>query len=95
MDQITEIMANALTRLIKDDFGLPIHAFSVASNGSIFLAQYEESPSQGLDITILYERINDDTFLFPINIVFVGASGKAARMVIERTGDEGSLQYLN
>ena len=95
-DQLTNIMANALTRLINDNFGLPIHVFSISVNGSILVCRYEQSlVHSGLDVEICYEKYCDDIFLVPINLMFIGATGKAARIVIERAGEEGSLQYLS
>ena len=96
IDQVTNIIANAVRHLIDNDFGLPIHVFSTSSNGSIFLCRYEKSPAHtGLEIEVLYENFRDDVFLIPINFMFIGASGKTARMVIERVGDDGPLQYLS
>ena len=96
MGQVTNIIANAVTHLIDNNFGLPIHVFSTSSNGSIFLCRYEKSPAHtGLEIEVLYENFRDDVFLIPINLMFIGASGKTARMVIERVGDDEPLQYIS
>jgi len=96
IDQLTNTIANALTCLISEDFGLPIHVFSMSSNGSILVGRYEQSLSHsGLDVEILFEKYCDDAFLVPINLMFIGATGQAARIVIERVGEEGSLQYLS
>ncbi len=92
MENIGNQIAQAIDDLITEqEFEVPLYVASIAANGSAFVFHYRwanpEHPEEGLDADVVAEHVVGDGFIFPINFMFVDATGeRAARLVVNQKG---------
>jgi hypothetical protein len=90
MEDLVEKIAHAIDELITEQaFEVPIYVASIAANGStlVFHCHWtdQEHPEKGFDADIVTEHNVEPGFQFPINIMFVDATGeRATRMVMSQ-----------
>jgi hypothetical protein len=74
---------SAIDELIQKGFQFPIHFAAIAINGSVIAGVFKDAPAgERRDCEVLTKHILDAGFELPINVMYVDASGGAARMVI-------------
>ncbi len=87
-------IAPAIEELITEQgFEVPLYLASIAADGSIVALHYRwtdpTQPEEGLDADLVADHTVGPGFQFPINIIFVDATGeRAARMVVSQKGNQ-------
>ncbi len=85
-------VAQAIEELTTErEFEIPLYVAAIAANGSAMILHYRWTdaahPEEGLDADLVADHSVDPGFQFPINFMFVDATGeRAARMVFSQTG---------
>ena len=94
IEDLIKQIAPAIEELITEQgFEVPLYLASIAANGSIVALHYRWTdpahPEQGLDADLIADHAVGPGFQFPINIVFVDATGEgAARLVVSQKGSQ-------
>lgn len=86
LELTAEKIGAILTQLLADGFEPPIILTGVGKNGSLLAVEYTPADEGHLSSEILAERVRDETFTVPVNLLFVDARGEAARVVLDASG---------
>ncbi len=92
-DLIAQV-AQAIEELTTErGFEIPLYVAAIAANGSAMILHYRWTdaahPEEGLDADLVADHSVDPGFQFPINFMFVDATGeRAARMVLNQIGKQ-------
>lgn len=85
MDQLTSVIVSTLNQLIEErDFEFPVRFAVIGVNGSLLYGAYEMQDSGEVETDIHVEFNSEKGIAVPVNIIFVDATGKAARLAIEK-----------
>ncbi len=88
-DLIAQV-AQAIEELTTErGFEIPLYVAAIAANGSAMILHYRWTdaahPEEGLDADLVADHSAEPGFQFPINLMFVDATGeRAARMVFNQ-----------
>ena len=94
MEDLSNTIAEAIMDLLREQgFEVPLYVTSIGANGSAFVFHYRwanpEHPEEGLDADVVAEHVVGGGFIFPINFLFVDATGeRAGRLVINGKGTQ-------
>ncbi len=94
IEDLIEQIAPAIEELITElGFEVPLYLASLAANGSIVALHYRwtdpAQPEEGLDADLVADHTVGPGFQFPINMIFVDATGeRAARTVVSQKGSQ-------
>ncbi len=92
-DLINQVAQTIEELITEQGFEVPLYLASIAANGSIVALHYRwtdpTQPEEGLDADLVADHTVGPGFQFPINMIFVDATGeRAARMVVSQKGSQ-------
>ena len=90
LDDVAIAIGRVLNLFLKRDAKLPIHMVAIAPNGTMGYARYVGGDEDGLACEILSEP--SGTFVVPINLMFVDATGHEMHAVM---GHDGTPKVLH
>ena len=94
IEDLIEQVAQAIEELTTErGFEIPLYVAAIAANGSTLALHYSwadpSKPEEGLNADLVADYTVGPGFQFPINIIFVDATGeRAARMVVSQKGSQ-------
>src|SRR5262245_13715861 len=82
-----------LSVLLESGFKMPIILTSIDRYGSLIVAEYTLAPGKDdhWNCEMLAQRMKNELFEPPINMLFVDARGEAARVVFDAHGERQIL----
>ena len=83
MNDITDVLIDILTDLIKRDFHLPIHIFGVSGGGCVVAARYEWDVKNEGKIRVFADHKEGNGWSAPIHFYFLDDRGEAATARID------------
>lgn len=78
MEELQELLVEALRQCVDNGMKLPLIVCAVSSNGSVLATRINE----GREPDTLAQHFEDRAFKTPVNIMVVDHYGEAARVVI-------------
>jgi hypothetical protein len=87
MDPLTNMITEALKRLLEDGWEPPFFFTSISANGSFLCGRYDDDGQGGLEATTVAEHFEDDAFILPINMMMTNDQGEAVRLSIQKPGE--------
>jgi hypothetical protein len=92
-----KMLGEMLTSAIDDHgFRVPIRMAAVAGNGSTIVGVYEPAADgEGLDFRLITEKVIDEIFELPINIMFADKKGTALHVKLAKDQKKPKLHVVH
>lgn len=88
MNRLFSDYSDSLATLLNRGFIPPFYGAAISMNGSLIFFKCEIKPAGNLDSSVIISHFEDDKAELPMNIMFVDSRGEAARVVIDKSGEQ-------